>query len=160
MTKTTLVAYFSLTETTANLANLIASLAQADLFEIKPKQPYEKADLDWQNKESRTSKEHEDPNCRPAIDGKVSNFEQYNTIYIGFPLWWYTAPRIINTFLDEYDFTGKKVIPFATSLGSQIDKADSDLIEACKTKPTWVPGKRFGTTDTDIMTVKNWIDSI
>lgn len=160
MSHTTLVAYFSLTGTTANLASLIASLAQGDLFEIKPSKEYVKADLDWQNKESRTSKEHEDPSSRPEIQGKVNNFDQYNTVFVGFPIWWYSAPRIIQTFLDAYDFTGKKVIPFATSLGTTIEKAQTDIEASCKTRPKWINGKRFGTIDIDIISVKSWIDSL
>lgn len=155
-----LVAYFSLTGTTANLASLIASLAQADLFDIKPTVQYNKEDLDWQNKESRTSKEHEDPSSRPEIDGKVDDIGKYDVIFLGFPIWWYSAPRIIQTFLDGYDFTDKKIIPFATSLGSAIEKAETDLSTSCKTKANWINGKRFGTVDMDIISVKSWIDDL
>lgn len=160
MPSKTLVAYFSLTGTTANLASLIASLAQGDLFEIKPSVEYTKPDLDWQNKESRTSKEHEDPSSRPAIEGKVNNFENYQVIFLGFPIWWYSAPRIVESFLDSYDFSGKKVIPFATSLGTAIDKAETDIKSSCKSHPDWVNGKRFGSIDIDIISVKSWIDSL
>lgn len=160
MPSKTLVAYFSLTGTTANLASLIASLAQGDLFEIKPSVEYTKPDLDWQNKESRTSKEHEDPSSRPAIERKVNNFEKYEIIFLGFPIWWYSAPRIIESFLDSYDFSGKKVIPFVTSLGTAIDKAETDIRASCKSHPDWVNGKRFGSIDIDIISVKSWIDSL
>ena len=160
MSKETLVAYFSVSGHTAKVASLLAGLVNGDLFEIKPTKPYEKEDLDWQNKESRTSKEHEDPSSRPAIERKVNNFEKYEIIFLGFPIWWYSAPRIIESFLDSYDFSGKKVIPFVTSLGTAIDKAETDIRASCKSHPDWVNGKRFGSIDIDIISVKSWIDSL
>lgn len=137
--KTTLVAYFSATGTTAKLAQKVATAADADLFEIKPETPYTEADLDWRNDKSRTSVEMKDKTSRPAIANKVDNWDQYETIYIGFPIWWYTAPTIINTFLEQYPLSGKTIIPFATSGGSSIDKACEDLKAAYPTA-TWKAG--------------------
>ena len=118
MEQKVLVAYFSATGTTKAAARQLAEVAGADLYEIKPEQPYTDADLDWQNKQSRSSVEMQDKHSRPAITGKLQNMNEYNVVYVGFPIWWYTAPTIINTFIEQYDFTGKTVIPFFTSGGS------------------------------------------
>ena len=123
----TLVAYFSATGTTKNVATELAAVANADLHEIKPAQAYTKADLDWHNKQSRSSVEMADKSSRPAITDKLANISDYQTVYVGFPIWWYTAPTIVNTFFESYDFNGKTVYLFATSGGSTIDKAVSDL---------------------------------
>ena len=123
----TLVAYFSATGTTKNVATELAAVANADLHEIKPAQAYTKADLDWHNKQSRSSVEMADKSSRPAITDKLANMSDYQTVYVGFPIWWYTAPTIVNTFFESYDFRGKTVYLFATSGGSTIDKAVSDL---------------------------------
>lgn len=114
----TLVAYFSASGTTAKLAKTLASAANAELYEIKPEIPYTDADLNWNNSKSRSSIEMNDKTFRPAISGKVENMNQYDTIYVGFPIWWYVAPTIINTFLEQYDLSGKTIIPFATSGGN------------------------------------------
>ena len=127
MDKKVLVAYFSATGTTAEAAKTLAEVTGADLHEIKPEQPYTDADLDWQDKQSRSSVEMNDKHSRPAITDKIQNMQDYDTVYVGFPIWWYTCPRIINTFMEAYDFTGKIVIPFATSGGSDIKKACADL---------------------------------
>ena len=123
----TLVAYFSATGTTKDVAQQLAKVAGADLHEIKPAQRYTDADLNWHNKQSRSSVEMADKSSRPAITDKLTNMADYQTIYIGFPIWWYTAPTIINTFLESYDFTGKTVYLFATSGGSTIAKALEDM---------------------------------
>ena len=123
----TLVAYFSATGTTKNVATELAAVANADLHEIKPAQAYTKADLDWHNKQSRSSVEMANKSSRPAITDKLANMSDYQTVYVGFPIWWYTAPTIVNTFFESYDFKGKTVYLFATSGGSTIDKAVSDL---------------------------------
>lgn len=131
--RTTLVAYFSATGTTKKAAERLAKENDADLFEIAPQKPYTDADLDWTNKQSRSTVEMKDKSSRPAIkNAKVENISQYNTIYIGFPIWWYTAPTIINTFIDaNHDaFKGKTIITFATSGGSNVDKATKDLQKA------------------------------
>ena len=113
-----LVAYFSASGVTAKAAGKLAKAADADLFEIKPVQPYTRADLDWMNKKSRSSIEMADKSSRPEIAEKVSNMADYDVIFVGFPIWWYVAPTIINTFLEQYDLSGKKIVLFATSGGS------------------------------------------
>ena len=109
----TLIAYFSASGVTRKLAEKIEALTQADLYEITPKVPYTKADLNWMNSKSRSSLEMKDKTSRPEIEGRVENIEQYDVIYLGFPIWWYVAPTIINTFLESYNLTGKTIIPFA-----------------------------------------------
>lgn len=128
----TLVAYFSASGTTARAAQELAKAAGADLYEITPAQPYTSADLNWNNKSSRSSKEMNDKSARPKIAGSVENMEQYDQVFVGFPIWWYEAPRIIQTFLESYDFSGKTVIPFATSGGSGMGKTADILKKSCK----------------------------
>ncbi|MDE6591119.1 MAG: NAD(P)H-dependent oxidoreductase [Oscillospiraceae bacterium] len=113
-----LVAYFSASGTTATVAKTLAEAAEADLYEIRPQTPYTRADLDWMNKKSRSSVEMNDKSFRPPLADKDAHVEDYGTIFLGFPIWWYVAPTIINTFLESYDFAGKTVILFATSGGS------------------------------------------
>jgi len=137
--KTVLVAYFSATGTTKATAEKLAKEADADLFEIEPAKPYTSADLDWTNKQSRSSVEMNDKTSRPAIKNKVENWDQYTTIYVGFPIWWYTAPTIINTFLEQYSLEGKTIIPFATSGGSSITRAQQDL-KAAYPAANWKDG--------------------
>ena len=127
MMNKTLVAYFSASGVTEKVAKELAETAGADLYEIKPLQRYTEADLDWHDKKSRSSVEMADKSSRPAITNKLTNMDQYEIIYVGFPIWWYTCPTIINTFMESYDFKGKTVIPFATSGGSTIDKACKEL---------------------------------
>ena len=122
-----LVAYFSASGTTKKVAGRLAKATGADLFEIKPKVPYNSADLNWMDKKSRSSVEMNDASSRPAIATKVENMDQYETILVGFPIWWYVEPRIIDTFLESYDFSGKTVIPFATSGGSGIANVEKNL---------------------------------
>ncbi len=122
-----LVAYFSASGTTAAVAKTLSEAAEADLYEIKPQTPYTRADLDWQNKRSRSSVEMNDKSFRPPLADKNAHVENYDTIFLGFPIWWYTAPTIINTFLESYDFTGKTIILFATSGGSGFGKTAADL---------------------------------
>lgn len=118
-----LVAYFSASGTTAKVAKDLAAATGADLFEIAPENPYSSADLNWQDKKSRTTIEMNDESCRPAIAGEVADMGSYDTVFVGFPVWWYVEPRIIDTFLEAYDFTGKTVVPFATSGGSGLGRA-------------------------------------
>ena len=113
-----LVAYFSASGVTKNAAEHLAKAAAADLFEIKPAVAYTRADLDWTNRKSRSSVEMMNPDSRPEIAERISNMEEYDTVFIGFPIWWYVAPTIINTFVESYDFSGKTIVPFATSGGS------------------------------------------
>ena len=122
-----LVAYFSASGTTAAVAKILAEAAEADLYEIKPQTPYTHADLNWQDKKSRSSVEMNDKSFRPALADRDAHIEDYDTIFLGFPIWWYTAPTIINTFLESYDFTGKTIILFATSGGSGLGRTASDL---------------------------------
>ncbi|HIT53318.1 MAG TPA: NAD(P)H-dependent oxidoreductase [Candidatus Fimivicinus intestinavium] len=127
----TLIAYFSASGVTARAAQEMASAVGAALYEIRPEQPYTPADLNWMDQMSRSSLEMNDPACRPAIAEPVQAMEQYDTVLIGFPIWWYVEPRIVDTFLESYDFSGKTVIPFATSGGSGIGKAEKSLKAHC-----------------------------
>ena len=138
--KKILVAYFSASGTTAYTAKEIAKTVGADLYEICPIKAYTDAYLDWTDKKSRSTAEMSDPACRPEIAGRVENMEQYDTIFIGFPIWWYVEPRIVDTFLESYDFSGKTLIPFATSGGSGVGKAEKSLREHCS-KANWKRGK-------------------
>lgn len=122
-----LVAYFSASGTTARVAKDLAKAAGADLYEIKPAVPYTRADLNWQDKNSRSSVEMRDKSSRPALADTDANIADYDTIFVGFPIWWYVAPTIINSFLEAYDFSGKKIVLFATSGGSGFGKAVAGL---------------------------------
>lgn len=127
----TLVAYFSASGVTAAAAKALAQAARADLFEIQPAQPYTAADLDWTDRRSRSTLEMQDPASRPAVAGQVEDMAQYDTIFLGFPVWWYTAPTILKTFLEGYDLSGKRIILFATSGGSGLGNAAKDLAPSC-----------------------------
>ena len=126
-----LVAFFSASGTTKKVAEMIAEEAKADLFEIEPKVPYTKADLDWMDKKSRSSVEMSDKKYRPEIMKKEIDMSSYDEILLGFPIWWYIAPTIINTFLESYDLKGKTIIPFATSGGSDMGKTNEKLAPSC-----------------------------
>lgn len=136
-----LVAYFSASGVTKRVAEQLAQAAGADLFVIEPAVPYTKADLDWTNKRSRSSVEMNDPSSRPEIAGRLDNMGEYDTIFLGFPIWWYVAPTIINTFLESYDFSGKAIVPFATSGGSGLGKTVDVLKPLCSSRAQWLPGK-------------------
>ena len=140
-----LVAYFSASGVTKGAAEQLAAVAGADLHEIKPAQPYTDADLDWRDKQSRSTLEMKDKNSRPAILDKLKNMQDYDVVYVGFPIWWYTCPTIINTFMEAYDFKRKTVIPFATSGGSSIKKASEDL-KAAYLNIKWKEGKLLNRT--------------
>ena len=142
MAKKTLVAYFSASGVTAALAKRLADAIGADLHEIQPEVPYTKEDLDWMNKNSRSSVEMNDKSFRPPVANRVENIDDYNIIYIGFPIWWYVAPTIINTFLEQYDLTGKEIIPFATSGSSGMGRTNEELKASCK-GAVLKEGKRF-----------------
>ena len=122
-----LVAYFSASGTTANVAKDLANAAGAELYEIKPAVPYSRADLNWQDKQSRSSVEMRDKSSRPALADTDADIADCETVFIGFPIWWYVAPTIINSFLEAYDFSGKKIVLFATSGGSGFGKAVDSL---------------------------------
>ena len=134
----TLVAYFSASGTTAKVAKDLAAAMGADLFEIAPQEPYTRADLNWQDKQSRTTIEKNDEAARPAIAGAVADMAAYDTVVVGFPVWWYVEPRIIDSFLEGYDFSGKTIVPFATSGGSGLGKAPQrmqELVSGAKVLP-------------------------
>lgn len=153
----TLVAYFSATGTTEKIAKKLANVTGADLYQIIPEERYTDEDLDWRNKKSRSSVEMMDKSSRPAFIKDLKNAQSYDVIYIGFPIWWYTAPTIINTFLDTYDFSGKTVIFFATSGSSGIDGADKQFQKQYP-NINWKPGKILnGATEDDI---KEWIENL
>lgn len=152
--KKTLVAYFSATGTTKAVAERLAKASGADLFEIRPTQLYTAEDLDWTNKQSRSSIEMKNLKSRPAIQNKIEDIQQYEVIYVGFPIWWYTAPTIINTFIESYDLKGKVIIPFATSGGSTISKTDADLHKSYPNL-NWKEGRLLNnTTDKEL---REWI---
>lgn len=127
-----LVAYFSASGTTAAAAKTLSEAAGADLYEIKPQTPYTRADLNWQDKKSRSSVEMNDKSFRPTLADRDAHVEDYDIIFLGFPIWWYTAPTIINTFLESYDFTGKTIILFATSGGSGLGRTAADLKDSAR----------------------------
>lgn len=127
-----LVAYFSASGVTAKVAEKLSEAIGAGLYAIEPEVPYTKADLDWMDKKSRSTIEMNNPASRPAIAGKRDNMNDYDTVFVGFPIWWYVAPTIINTFLESYDLTGKTIIPFATSGGSDMGKTNEKLLPSCK----------------------------
>ena len=135
-----LVAYFSASGTTKEAAERLAKAAGADLFEIRPAIPYTSADLNWMDKKSRSSVEMNDPDSRPEIAETMPNMADYDTVFIGFPIWWYVAPHIIHTFLESYDFTGKTLVPFATSGGSGMGRTVDELRKLCP-NADWKAGK-------------------
>lgn len=152
-----LVAYFSASGVTANAAKKLAEAAGADLFEIRPEVPYTREDLDWTNKQSRSSIEMNDPSSRPAIADKVEHMEDYDVVFVGFPIWWYVAPTIIQTFLESYDFSGKTVIPFATSGGSGLGKTTTVLGKSCSAKI--LPGRMMNGHISE-QELKQWVDGL
>lgn len=126
-----LVAYFSASGTTAKLAKNLAQAVQADLHEIQPETPYTSGDLNWMDKKSRSSVEMKDKAFRPAIANRVDRMEEYDKVFVAFPIWWYVAPTIINTFLEQYDLKGKTIIPLATSGGSGMGNTNKELAPSC-----------------------------
>ncbi len=153
-----LVAYFSASGVTKALAIDLAEVVQGDLFEIVPEKPYTEADLNWRDENSRSTIEmKKDKSIRPAIKTKVENMDQYKTVYLGFPIWWYIAPTIINTFLESYNFEGKTVITFATSGGSQMGKTLEELKPSAP-KAIWKEGKVLNHASKD--DIKKFVDSM
>ena len=153
-----LVAYFSASGVTAKVAERLAETIDADIFEIQPAVPYTEADLDWRNKESRSSIEMNDLTFRPRVSGQRDNMEEYDIIFVGFPIWWYIAPTIINTFLETYDFSGKTVIPFATSGGSGMGNTNENLSASCPNARI-LQGKVFK-SDATASDFAAWVDSL
>ena len=143
MSKKILVAYFSAGGATAAAARAVASAVGGELYEIQPAVPYTAADLDWNDSRSRSSVEMNDEACRPAIAGELPDLGQYDTVFLGFPIWWYVEPRIVDTFLDGCDIAGKALIPFATSGGSGIANVEKHLRQLYPAA-TGLPGKRLG----------------
>ena len=137
-----LVAYFSASGVTAGVAEKLSNAIGADLYEIAPEVPYTRADLNWMDKKSRSTVEMEDRSSRPAIGTKVENMDQYDTVFVGFPIWWYREPSIIDTFMEAYDFTGKTVVPFATSGGSGLGDSYKNL-QALAPGAKVINGERF-----------------
>lgn len=153
----TLVAYFSATGTTMEAADKLARVAHADLHEIIPAVPYTAADLNWNDKKSRSTLEMNDKSSRPAIKNRVENMAQYDTIFVGYPIWWYIAPTIINTFLEQYDFTGKTIVPFFTSGGSGAGQT-MRYLKPSAPAANWVDPKNLNYMGEAEM--KTWVESL
>lgn len=153
-----LVAYFSATGVTKELAEKLARAAGADLHEIKSKTKYTSADLDWTDKGSRSSIEMKDKSFRPEITGSVANMDSYDTIFVVFPIWWYVAPTIVNTFLESYDLQGKTIIPVATSGGSGMGNTNKELAVSCK-GAVLKEGKIFSKSVSE-SDLKTWVDTV
>ena len=152
-----LVVYFSASGTTKQLAERLAKTMGADIHEICPEIPYTDADLNWMDKKSRSSVEMNDKTFRPTISDKVENMDQYDTIFLGFPIWWYVAPTIVNTFLEKYDLSGKTIMPFCTSGGTGITTSVSDIRDIC-TDSEVTDGLR-GSASTDGSEIEEWLES-
>ena len=154
-----LVAYFSATNNTEGVAQKLADGLGADLYEIVPEQPYTDEDLDYGNSKSRSSVEMNDPGSRPVISGGISNMEQYDVVFIGYPIWWGEAPRIMSTFIESYDFSGKTLVAFCTSASSGFGSSDSALKSAASTA-TWLDGHRFsaGASAEDVLAWANGLE--
>ena len=155
----TLVAYFSASGTTEGVAKKVAEAAGADIYEIKPEVPYTKADLDWMDKKSRSTIEMQDKSSRPAIADKNADISAYDTIFVGFPIWWYIAPTIINTFLECYDFSGKTIILFATSGGSGFGKTVDNLKCSVSDSTVIKEGKLLNGRPS-VSELQQWVESL
>ncbi|MGI6026790.1 MAG: flavodoxin [Candidatus Scatomorpha sp.] len=153
-----LVAYFSATGNTRGVAELIAAELGADVYEIVPEEPYTEADLDYSDSSSRTTAEMNDPDARPAISGELPDAAQYDVVFLGYPIWWGQAPRIVNTFLEGCDLAGKTVVPFCTSGGSGIGSSATDL-EALTEGAQWLEGRRFG-AGASAEEVAEWVNGL
>lgn len=153
-----LVAYFSATGTTKGVAEHIAKGLNADIYETIPEEPYTDADLNYNDNNSRSTIEMNDPSSRPAISGSVENMEQYDIVFIGYPIWWGEAPRIVSTFVENYDFSGKTVVPFCTSGGSGVGSSATNL-EQLTSGATWMEGCRLNGSDSQ-ETVMEWVNSL
>ncbi len=151
-----LVAFFSASGVTKKLATNLAAVIDADLFEIVPEVPYSKADLNWMDSNSRSSVEMKDRACRPAIASKVDDMSQYDVVFVGFPVWWYREPSIIDTFAEAYDFAGKTIVPFATSGSSGIGDSGRNIGDLAKGSNT-VAGERFKAS-ADADELKAWAE--
>ena len=158
MAKKVLVAVFSASGTTRAVGEEIARTAGADFYEIVPKEIYTSADLNWMNKKSRSNVEMSDPSARPEISGAVADMASYDTVIVGFPIWWGVAPRIIDTFLESYDFSGKKIIPFCTSGGSGVGKSDIALHKDVSGEVRWAKGRQINRPNE--AEIRRWLDEV
>ena len=154
-----LVAYFSVTGKTKALATFAADAMGADLYEIAPEDPYTSEDLDYGNNDSRSAMEQSDESTRPAISGRVDNMEQYTVVFLGYPIWWGEAPRIINAFMESYDFSGMTLVPFCTSDSSPIGSSAQNLHDLAASNVNWLDGERLSSHSTreDIV---GWINGL
>lgn len=153
------VVYFSCTGTTKSVALKIASTAGYPNYEIIPAKPYSEDDLNYKNKKSRASKEQNDVNARPEIEGDIADWSSYDTVFIGYPIWFTKAPKILCTFVENHDFTGKKVIPFCTSGSSGIGNSAAELAALAKNGGKWMSGTRFSSTVSD-KDISEWLDAL
>ena len=153
-----LVAYFSASGSTAKLANTLAAATGAALYEIKPAVPYERRDLNWMDKEARSTVEMQDPNCRPELADTAAPVAEADVVFLGFPIWWYREPSLIDSFLDSYDFSGKTVVPFFTSGGSQLGEGQS-RIEKLARGAKVLSGKRFSARASEAE-LQSWVASL
>lgn len=154
-----LVAYFSASGVTAKVADMLADAVGADIYEIRPEVPYTKDELNWMNKKSRSTIEMNDKTIRPAVADNDAKIDQYDTIFLGFPIWWYVAPTIINTFLESYDFSGKKIILFATSGGSKFGKTVEELRVSVPVSCEIIEGKLLNGKQT-IPSIRAWTETL
>ena len=158
MAKKILVAVYSASGVTKRVGEEIAKISGGDFFEIVPKEIYTSDDLNWMNKNSRSSVEMNDPSARPEINGKVEDMDSYDTVIIGFPIWWGIAPRIIETFLESYDFSGKTIIPFCTSGGSGVGRSDSALHKNVSADVKWAKGVQINRPREN--EIRKWLDKV
>ncbi|MBR4456905.1 MAG: NAD(P)H-dependent oxidoreductase [Solobacterium sp.] len=158
MTKNILVAVFSASGVTKRVGEAIAGAAGADFYEIVPKDLYTAEDLDWMNQKSRSSVEMNNPSARPEISGDPLNMDSCDTVILGYPIWWGVAPRIIDTFLESYDFSGKKIIPFCTSGGSGMGRSDTALHKDVSSDVKWAEGRQINRPDED--EIRRWLKEV
>ena len=157
MSKKVLVAVFSASGVTKRVGEEIARVVGGDFFEIVPKEKYSSADLNYMNSRSRSSLEMKDPSARPEIAGTVTDMDSYDTVIIGFPIWWGVAPRIIETFLESYDFSGKTILPFCTSGGSGVGRSDTELHKNVSGNVKWADGVQINRPDES--RIRNWLET-
>ena len=157
--KKTLVAYFSASGVTAKVAKNLAKAADADLYEIRPKTPYTAADLNWIDKQARSTIEMHNKSFRPELLDHDANISKYDVVYVGFPIWWYVAPTIINTFLESYQWNSKTIVPFCTAISSSIGNSSINLEPSAAGNPVWISGRRLE-RNISKREVENWISKL
>ena len=158
MSNKILVAVFSASGVTKRVGEEIAKICGGDFYEITPREKYTSADLNWMNKQSRSSIEMNDPAARPEIAGSVADMAQYDTVIVGFPIWWGVAPRIVETFLESYDFDGKTVIPFCTSGGSGVGRSDTELHKNVEGNVKWAKGVQINRPNES--SIRKWLEEV